>query len=555
MKVTKEIVNMLIQTSPAGGIVLAGQGDQIELIACSEANAWELGYSLEEVQKVFSEDIYRAVYEPDKEELKKELRDSYKGKTPFQHTFRVMTRDGRLVWVIYCAKWIGQMDGKDVLYVSIQNCTKEMQELLDKAVYDAEHDALTGIYNRHKAFAESEKMMQENPDKQFAIVHFDIQRFRRYNSFFGEAEGDRLLIYIADMLRELRCRHDCGVYGRIESDVFFMCFPMRDGIVEWSKDYIHKKLVAYRQDFQVAGASGIYLCKAGTELSVESMFNRAMEAGKTMLNKQLNRVSYYTEDMESRMQWELRIAADMTQALEEKQFVLYLQPKFNTITGKPDGAEALVRWKHPQLGLIMPGQFIPLFEKNGLITALDQYVWETACAQIHTWLQQGKQVQPVSVNMSRVSMYNPETIPYLEELIRKYQIPIELLNLELTESAYMEDPEEMQKSLKQLQKIGFKIMMDDFGSGYSSLNALVEINFNYLKLDRKFLESIESDKRSQMVLKYAVEMAKEIQIPVIMEGVETQWQSEFIKSIGCDYIQGFLYAKPMPVEDYEEKIL
>ncbi len=443
-------------------------------------------------------------------------------------------------------------ESEQLIMVAIRDITDDA--LLEKLRFDATHDHLTGLYNREKAIVEANQLLKAHPDETFMIVHFDIQKFRLYNSFFGEEEGDRLLKFIADMFRELYGTHKYGVYGRIEADVFFLCFPYVEGVVEKNQEVIRERLIGYRSDFQVAGSCGIYIAK-DRHLSAEAMFNRAAVVAKDNKKKQLNPTKYFDKDIEERLRQQQDIAMDMQKAIERREFEVYLQPKYRLFSGEASGAEALVRWNHPVKGLIGPDKFIPLFESNGFIIELDQYMWEQVCMLLRRWIDEGKNPTPVSVNMSRVSMYSPQTVPVLKKLVEKYNIPDGLLDLELTESAYMDAPEEMKARLEELRAAGFKIMMDDFGSGYSSLNTLRELPFDYLKVDRIFLASIDKDKRSRQVLASVVHMASRMGIPVITEGVETEEQRNFLVSIGCDYVQGFLYAKPMPAAEYEKRII
>lgn len=555
MLITKELIETLIETNPGGCIVYQGCEFGMKCLGFSDIVATAAGYTKTEMKDMVAIDPFCVVYKDDCEQLQKDCNACLADESDMNIAYRIIHRDGQTFWVMSRGKMIGELNGKPVMFATIQSSSTEVQRLLYKLVYDSEHDALTGIYNRQKSYAESEKLLRTHPEMQFAIVHFDIQRFRLYNSFFGEQEGDKLLIYIANMFKELYYTHQCGVYGRVEADVFFLCFPMRKEVLEWNEKYIHKKLLAYRSDFLLAGASGVYICRGDSRLSVEAMFNRAMEAAKGRANKQLRKICIYSEEMEEQMQMEQKIAGEMRTALKKKQFEVYLQPKYIAATGEPHGAEALVRWIHPTCGMISPDAFIPIFETNGFITKLDQFVWERTCQLLRKWIDEGRDVMPISVNVSRVSMYNPETVSFLKGLIEKYQIPPKLLNLELTESAYMEEPEEMKGRLSLLQQMGLELMMDDFGSGYSSMNALSELTFDYLKVDRKFLAQIESDSKSRAVLKTVIEMAQSMNMPVIAEGVETEGQRRMLVDYNCEYIQGFLFAKPMPVEEYEKKIM
>lgn len=559
MILTHDLIHILIETNPGGCIAYQDDPRAMKLLGFSDDIARATGYDRSQLEKMLEEDPYSIVATENRELLKQRVNTCLHAGERFAGCYKFVGKDGHRICVLCRGKRIGELDGSSVMFATIQDATlvengKEMLELLlNQSLYTSEHDELTGLYNRKKAYAESEKLLAEHPDETFAIVHFDLQRFRLYNSFFGEKEGDKLICYIADMFRTLAGTHKYGVYGRIEADVFFLCFPYSPEVIRWNEEYIHERLVGYRSDFMLTGSSGIYIAK-NSPLSVEAMFNRAMEAAKKNRSKQMSHVWVYDNKMEEQLLTEHKIVREMRQAIEQEQFVVYLQPKYSTVDSKPSGAEALVRWQHPVHGLVPPDKFIPIFEKNGFIITLDQYMWEHVCMLIRRWLDEGRDVNPISVNVSRISMYSPNTVSFLKNLVERYKIPPHLLALELTESAYMDDPHEIKQRLAELQKYGLEIMMDDFGSGYSSLNTLRELSFNYLKVDRMLLASIEQDDRSKAVFTAIIKMASSIHIPVIAEGVETEEQRAFLAEIGCDYIQGYLFARPMPVTEYEEKI-
>ena len=255
--------------------------------------------------------------------------------------------------------------------------------------------------------------------------------------------------------------------------------------------------------------------------------------------------------MGKEMQREQQIINEMDTALEEKQFVVYFQPKYELDGYTPRGAEALVRWKKPDGTMVSPGEFIPVFEKNGFIIKLDYYVWDQVCQLIATALRAGRKPDPISVNVSRVNLYNPNFLESLVNLVEKYRIPPEYLHLELTESVFSDTENVILNAVNYLHKAGFTILMDDFGSGYSSLNVLKDIDLDVLKIDMKFLSKGKDDGRGEKILAAVIQMAKALDMPVIAEGVEEKKQVQMLKRLGCNYIQGYYFAKPMPQEDYE----
>ncbi|MEG1683902.1 MAG: EAL domain-containing protein, partial [Oscillospiraceae bacterium] len=312
-----------------------------------------------------------------------------------------------------------------------------------------------------------------------------------------------------------------------------------------------KTLAQFNVNYDIVPSIGIYVID-DPALPIEEMYNRATLAAKTCKGNYVEFYAYYNEGMSAVLTNEQAITNEMNFALEHGQFEIYLQPQYNIHTNLPCGAEALVRWMHPTKGMIAPAGFIPVFERNGFITRLDYYVWEQACRCLQGWIAQGILPYPLSVNVSRVNIYNPHLVEMLLELVGRYGLEPRLLQLELTESAYTDNPAAMKKTMAQLQRHGFVILMDDFGSGYSSLALLKDILIDMLKIDMRFLSVSEFPGRGENIIASIIRMAKWLKIPVIAEGAETKEQVEFLRSVGCDYVQGYYYACPMPVAAYEE---
>ncbi len=245
------------------------------------------------------------------------------------------------------------------------------------------------------------------------------------------------------------------------------------------------------------------------------------------------------------------IVSEMKKALETDQFQVYLQPKCEMDTGRIIGSEALVRWIHPSQGIISPGEFIPVFEKNGFISELDYYMLRSSCQIIQRWIKEGVQLHPISVNVSRTDLYNPDLLEQIKACVDEYGVPHDLIEFELTESAFVSDNMQLYNLARLLQENQFRVLMDDFGSGYSSLNSLREIPVDVLKIDLKFLPPSQDDTRGNVILQSIVEMAKRLGLDVIVEGVETTQQAEFLLSIGCRNAQGYYFYRPMPVSEYE----
>ena len=426
--------------------------------------------------------------------------------------------------------------------------------LLRKLRYQEQFDTLTGIYVQNMFVHQTEKMLRENPDKEFMILHFDIYQFQVYNSVFGRREGDKLLRHIADLLRAMAKRVENMTYCRIEADSFCICMPaVDDEEVQRIMRSFQKDFQEYQRDYNILSNMGVFYIE-NREASIPSMIDHAKLASKECKGNYIHNYYIYTEKMGKTIQEAQSIVSDMEQAMEEEQFVLYLQPKYGLTDYKLAGAEVLVRWVTPDRGMISPGKFIPIFEKNGLIMKLDYYIWEQSCKLIRGWIDRGIEPFPISINISRVSMYNPRIVEEIHELTVKYDIPPRLFQLELTESAYTDNPETIKRAMHQLQEYGHTILMDDFGSGYSSLNVLKDISVDVLKLDMKFMAApgSENQKRSESIVANVIHLAKDLELPVIAEGVEEKEQVKFLNSVGCEYVQGYYFAKPMPVDEYEK---
>lgn len=415
----------------------------------------------------------------------------------------------------------------------------------------AERDSVTGLYTKLKFYQEVRRLLVDAESETFAFVRIDIDRFKMINNFYGIKEGDKVLVSVAAELKRVSMVFENFVYGRLENDVFAVCMPYKEENIDLLVNALQINMKRVNKDYNIKVSCGVYIIKDRT-MDVSEMYDRAFLAAKNCKGKFVESVSYYDDSMIENMRQEQFIINEVNKAIDEEQFEVFLQPKINLVTDKSYGAEALVRWRHPEKGMISPGEFIPVYERNGIIGRLDQYMWRHVCMLLRRWLDEGKNPNPISVNVSRVNIYNPHLVEILKKLITEYKIPAGLLNLELTESAFMEDQALVMKTMSRLHDIGFKIMMDDFGSGYSSLNVLKDMEVDYLKVDMKFLQQDqEFNGKGEKVLTSVIRMAKWLHLPSIVEGVETIEQVDFLKCIGCEYAQGFYYAKPMPIKEYE----
>lgn len=425
----------------------------------------------------------------------------------------------------------------------------------DKMKYVTEHDRLTGLYRRAMMFSETRNMLDANKDMVFAFVRIDIDRFALYNTAFGEAEGDKLLKFLAMTISQVASEQEKYICGRMNADVFCACVSY-SGREKLAKDieYIQGRLSKYRSDYRLEISVGV--CEIDDiTLNIDDYYLRASLAATKCKNQIDTHIAFYDNSVGKKLAAENAIINEMQSALDSAQFEVYLQPKFRLSPESVCGAEALVRWNHPVRGLVSPDEFIPVFERNGFISKLDYYVWDKTCAMLRSWLDRGISPYPVSVNMSRISLYNPKLTELMKELTKKYNISPSLLQLEVTESAYMTDPELMENTIESLHGAGFTILMDDFGSGYSSLNTLKQIKVDILKIDMKFLPVSDEIERGEIILSSIIKMANWLGMSVIVEGVETRQQRDFLEGVGCDSVQGFYYSKAIKQSEYEEKYL
>lgn len=451
--------------------------------------------------------------------------------------------------------FIGKPYDPQIVRFRVENAVRSSEQQLSRELrYRADYDMLTGIYNKTHFFEATRVLLKRHPEETYAFLRLDIEKFQLVNSFFGSSSGDGLLQYIAKEIRKFAGDTEQIAYGRIEADIFGICMPYRgeETMLELVR-YMRMRLGQYQLAFDVVPAIGIYVIRE-RDLSVDAMYDRANLAAKQCKGNYIENYAFYVDEMREDIVREQQIVNHMRHALDEEEFVLYLQPKYSLQDNRICGAEVLVRWAKPEGGMISPGEFIPIFERNGFITKLDYYVWEKTCKLLAGWIAEGKKPSPVSVNISRVSLYNPRLVEAICGLTDRYHIPRELLELELTESAYTTNPKAIKETMERLQKEGFSILMDDFGSGYSSLNVLKDIAVDVLKIDMKFLSDTDQEGRSQNILASVVRMAKWLNLPVIAEGVERREQVDFLHSVGCEYVQGFYFARPMPVSDYEKLV-
>ncbi len=424
-----------------------------------------------------------------------------------------------------------------------------LDKLFDQGDLDTEtikYDELTRLYSRSVFCREIEKL-NEKSDTPYAIFFFDVNNFRAINTIFGFSAGDELLKYIADVLRTENS--PIALACRVSADRFaFLC-----DISEYSAEDISKRVIekisSYKLPFDLHLNMGVYVLPKSEE-SGNSMLDKAMLAQLAIKGRYNKNVNFYTQKLRDEMLSEQEIVGEMNFALTDGQFHVYYQPQYNHTTGMLIGAEALVRWIHPEKGIISPGRFIPIFEKNRFITKLDFYVFESVAKFLRYSIDNGFAIVPISVNFSKHDIFSPDFVLKLEEIREKYDVPAKYLRVEVTESILIGNNKAINDILDKLHEHGYIVEMDDFGTGYSSLNVLKDLDFDIIKLDMLFLENDGKNNRGGIILSSVINMAKWLNMPVIAEGVETVEQADYLRSIGCDNIQGYLYSKPLPESEY-----
>lgn len=401
---------------------------------------------------------------------------------------------------------------------------------------------------RHEFMRNVAKLLDDE-SKNVAFIQFDIRRFKIINDLYGEKFGDQVLFFIEDTLRIL-CREN-KYYMNLRADLFIVVMTydtyeeLNDFIALLEKQFESFKKVKLQLIF------GIYIVE-DRNMEFRQMEDRAAMARKAAKREGITNKLFYQEKFKELLYTRKFIEENMKTAIAEKQFQMYLQPKYSISQNKIVGAEALVRWIHPQRGMVYPNEFIPIIEENGFIRKVDYYIWEEAGRFIRKCSDLGITDCPISVNVSRQHLKDTEFINVLMNDIENLGIDKSLLELEITETA---NNEQITKVAEMIKEDGFTLLMDDFGSGYSSLNVLLETPFDVLKLDKKFMDNMMASKKGTLILEHVVAMAKKLELGLLAEGVETKEQVELLSEIGCDRVQGYYYAKPMPQEEFFEMLL
>ncbi|HKM22350.1 MAG TPA: EAL domain-containing protein [Lachnospiraceae bacterium] len=481
-------------------------------------------------------------FEAFKEKAKKEYQTQ-------KITVRLYNRYDTAIWFTVVLQMLRGLNNEPIRFLgTLQNVNAEMEVKVEME-YRADYDSLTGLYNSEAFYRRVSEMIHLNAEDSFVMLSVDIDRFRIINDRFGIDVGNKSLQLLGRAIKETLPR--MGLAKRYQGDTFsiLLVYQSDQSILDYMTKLSDKAAEYFDKQWNVSLSFGIYKI-VDNSLPIRLMCDRARIVKKQIKGNSLANYAVYDDKIRLQQREQAEIESEMNAALAKGEFLMYLQPKVDVNTGKISGAEALVRWKHPIRGLRVPATFLDLFESNGFITKLDLYMWEEACKYLVKLREQGIDL-PISVNISRIHIHNTDLVPTLLGLVEKYQLEPRMLELEITENLFIDDVTELFKQMNRLKEAGFVIQMDDFGSGYSSLNMLRKAPVDVLKIDRFFLDEIMSTERGKIIVETSVRMAKQLGLIVVAEGVETKEQLEFLRGVNCDTAQGFYFSKPVPVDEFE----
>ena len=416
----------------------------------------------------------------------------------------------------------------------------------------AEHDKLTMLYSRNFFFEYANRLFIYHPELKLDAVAINIEQFHSVNDLNGREFGNNVLRIIGNEIRAF-LGESKGIASRFEGDRFAIyCEHQED--YPALLDRFQKKVDGLSQNVNIHLRMGVKPWREGVEPVI--LFDRARAACNMVRGDYQHPLMVYNEDMRMREMYNQRLMNDLRTAVEERQLKVFYQPKYDIKCDPPvlSSAEALIRWKHPELGMISPGSFIPLFEGNGLISIVDNFVWNETAKQIAAWKEKYDFTLPVSVNLSRADVFDLSLVDRLQSLIKDNGLEYKNVKLEVTESAYTDNAKQLLTVIESLRNMGFEVEMDDFGSGYSSLNMLSAMPIDVLKIDMKFIRNLEQNETDRKLVTLILDIARYLKVKVVAEGVETAGQLELLKKAGCDLVQGYYFSKPLPPEEFEKLI-
>lgn len=430
---------------------------------------------------------------------------------------------------------------------------------MSKVIYT---DVVTGGNNKLYFAKKGGSILWKNRRgrRKFAMLHLQMRKYRSFCTCFGVQRGEELIEAFYSELKKSLNKHELLAHRQNAEFAMLLTYSDRESLIA-RVEQMENTLNAVLPKVKLYFDAGIYEILAG-ETNIEQLYNNALIACEGITSEAENKIAVYDIEMNNRKLWERKVEDDMDRALANKEFKVYLQPKMNSAEETLAGAEALVRWIHPEEGFIPPNRFIPIFEQNGFIVKLDDYMLEEVSRLQAQWLSEGRKTVPISVNISRTHFTREDLAEHICRIVDKYGVPHNLIELELTESAFFDDKNLLLNTVRKMQELGFIVSMDDFGSGYSSLNSLKELHLDVLKIDAEFFRGLDEEsfregnnieERGLLIVAEVIDLAKKLNMQIVAEGIESREQVDFLVSQECDLIQGYFFAKPMPVEEYAEK--
>lgn len=410
-------------------------------------------------------------------------------------------------------------------------------------------DMVTGGKNKDWFVGKAQRSIKHSK-RSYALVQIRMEKYRNYCTSYGVKQGENLLELFSNALDRITDKKEISAH--IEKSDFALLLnydneeQLNDRLI-----YIVNNLAAVRKNQHLTFVSGIAKVNSKND-DINALLTASSLAINSAEESNVN-IVWFNDSMKEEQVWERRIEDDMEKALANHEFQLYLQPKYSTKGEKLAAAEALVRWIHPVLGFISPGKFIPIFESNGFILKLDDYMLTAVAKQQAKWMAEGKELVPISVNVSRAHFTKDDLAEHICQIVDEYKVPHKYIELELTESAFFDDKAILLNTVKKLKGYGFAVSMDDFGAGYSSLNSLKELPLDVIKLDAEFFRGIDDINRANLIVGDTISLAKKLGMQIVAEGIETREQVDFLANQDCDLIQGFYFAKPLPINEFEER--
>ena len=486
------------------------------------------------------------------EEVSPVLRKMF-GERPFTHddwSYKRIIGSGEDASYYTLENYFVSEDSKHLagFYLIVRDDTEE-QKKIKRDLYNSTHDSLTGLYTKQYLFTSIAEVLEADPEKKYSVVFVDVKNFKIVNDIFGTQFGDLALQQISHWLKDNLT--DKGLYGRLAGDTFGIFAPAE--LIENDKEKIEKALINFvvtdgNIEHRLLIQLGAYEID-DRSIDVSVMFDRAHLALSTITGNYKKHFVYYDKKLREKILWDQRITANLGEAIDTMQIRPYLQP-ITDRSGKVVGAEALARWIHPEQGFMSPAMFIPILEKNGLIVEVDRHIWRCACKILSEWKKENKDLF-ISVNISPKDFYYIDIKSEIMGLVKEYGIDNKKLRIEITETVMMNDAEEKFAILQQLRDEGFIVEMDDFGSGFSSLNLLKDMPVDVLKIDMKFLSRSDNDEKAQTIIKNIIKLSEDLNITSLTEGVETLQQYSDLSDMGCKLFQGFYFAKPLPRDEFD----